>query len=354
MSFEPRLLATGIGSLPHGDVDAALDLLLATIPELPYVPQLPAASFREGMLVQYTEGLPGLVLDPVAEKFYLDTHERGPIELESFYLRVIEDDPEAFPVSPESFRCLPALAARLAGAAPLARKTQITGPVTQGLSTVDPDKRAVYYDGVFQEVLVKNCAMKARWMLRRLGPAGSTRLCFVDEPSLSAFGSSVYVSVRREDVVAQLREVCAAIRAEGGVAGVHCCGNTDWTLLTEAEVDIVSFDAHEYGHTLALYPEAMRGFVERGGIVAWGIVPTSSAVLGESVASLRARLETAMATLESIGIDPARLRRQALLTPACGLGTASLEEAETAFRLLRELSRRLRAEAGFAAPGGGR
>ena len=344
MPFEPRLMATGIGSLPHDDVDAALDLLLATIPHIPYVPQLPAVSWFEGMLVQYTEGLPGLVLEPEGEKYHLDTLDRGPVELEAFYLRVIEDDPDAFAVSADHCCCLPALRERLTAATGLAAtKTQVTGPITQGLSTVGPDKRAIYYDETFQEVIVKSCAMKARWLVRQL-PAGSPRLCFIDEPTLSAFGSSVYVSVKRDDVIAQIGEVAAAIRQEGGLAGVHCCGNTDWTLLTEAGIDVLSFDAYDYGHTLPLYPGAVRGFVEGGGVIAWGIVPTSPIVLDETVASLRARLETAMAGVAELGIDSERLRRQALLTPACGLGTATLTVAQQAFGLLGALSAELRGE----------
>jgi methionine synthase II (cobalamin-independent) len=153
------------------------------------------------------------------------------------------------------------------------------------------------------------------------------------------------VSVKREDVVAQLSEVASAIGSEGATCGVHCCGNTDWTLLTEAGVGIISFDAFEFDYSLPLYPEAIKAYLEGGGVIAWGIVPTSETVLQHSVDSLADHLRQAMTKVEKLGISRRMLLRQALLTPACGLGSTSQAVAETAFRLLRDLSERMHAEA---------
>ena len=338
MTFEPRCLATGIGSLPH-DGAAAMALVSRTIPQIPYMPQLPALGWHEGMMVQYTEGLPGLILDEQRQKSQLDT-EQGMLELEAFYERVIADDPAPFSISEDHCHGLGGLLTLLdGGPEPAAVKTQVTGPVTQGLSTVDHEKRAIFYDETFQEVVVKNCAMKARWLLGQLEGTAPVRICFLDEPILSAFGSSVYVSIQREVVVAQLAEVAGAVREAGGLCGVHCCGNTDWSLLTEAGVDIISFDAFEFAFSLPLYPEALEAFIRRGGIIAWGIVPTSAEALAQAtVESLAHKLDQAMAGLTDLGLSRQTLLRQALLTPACGLGSTSMETAERAFELLHELS----------------
>ena len=114
-------------------------------------------------------------------------------------------------------------------------------------------------------------------------------ICFIDEPILSAFGSSTYVSVKREDVVALISEVIDAVHAEGAIAGIHCCGNTEWSILIDAGVDIVNFDAFGYGETIALYPDAVSRFITGGGLIAWGVVPTSPAIREQTVETLNDR-----------------------------------------------------------------
>ncbi|NIN66688.1 MAG: hypothetical protein GTO63_18770, partial [Anaerolineae bacterium] len=70
--------------------------------------------------------------------------------------------------------------------------------------------------------------------------------------------------------IADMNEVAAAIHAQGGLAGVHCEANTDWSLLMETDLDLLNFDAYEHMQALALYPAELRAFLERGGVLAWG------------------------------------------------------------------------------------
>ena len=42
MSFEPKCMATAIGSLPHADARKAVQVILEAIPDAPIWPQLPA------------------------------------------------------------------------------------------------------------------------------------------------------------------------------------------------------------------------------------------------------------------------------------------------------------------------
>ncbi len=138
-----------------------------------------------------------------------------------------------------------------------------------GLTAVDENKRAIYYNEEFMDVVVKALAMKCRWQIRKFSKFAENVICFIDEPILSAFGSSTYVSVTREDVVAKINEVVEAIHSEGGLAGVHCCGNTEWSILIDAGVDIMNFDAFDYADTVALYAEPVRRFLEEGKMLAW-------------------------------------------------------------------------------------
>ena len=168
-------------------------------------------------------------------------------------------------------------------------------------------------------------------------------IIFVDEPYLASFGSA-YVSLSREGVVAMLNEVVEAIHAEGGLAGVHCCGNTDWSLLTECGTDIISFDAYGYAETIALYPDELKAFLDRGGVLAWGIVPTSEAIVRETEASLADRLERGLALLQAKGLDRSRLLDACLVTPSCGTGPMAVDRAEKAVRDTAAVSAAMRAK----------
>ena len=69
--FEPCCLATTIGSLPHTDITIATELVFENTPEIPAWAQFPKRSFHENMMVQFTEGMPGLVED--GNQIYFDT-----------------------------------------------------------------------------------------------------------------------------------------------------------------------------------------------------------------------------------------------------------------------------------------
>jgi hypothetical protein len=184
--------------------------------------------------------------------------------------------------------------------------------------------------------------MKARWLLRRFQPLGCPQICFIDEPILSAFGSSTYVSVQRVDVVRDLGAVIEAVHKENGLAGIHCCGNTEWTILMDAGVDIISFDAYLFGETIAYYPVEVKAFLERGGTLAWGIVPSSEAILQESPESLVRKLNERMNNLAGKGIGKDLIRERLLITPSCGTGSLAPELAERIFNTLSEVSHLVR------------
>jgi hypothetical protein len=345
MQFSPKGAATAIGSFPHREPEAACELILENIPEIPIWPQLPNANFREQMEIQYSEGMPCLVVDEAKKRIYFETGGDLTSDLEKFYENVLTENLEYFSISPDYSRGLYHMEKKLSGmdhSSIKFLKCHVTGPLTFGLSKTDEEKRSIYYNEVFRDVVVKGIAMKARWMLHRFKPFGCPQICFVDEPIFSAFGSSTYVSVQRSDVVRYLGEVVEAIHKEGALAGTHCCGNTEWTMLMDAGVDIISFDAFEYGETIGYYADQVKLFLEKGGVLAWGIVPTSEKIRTQTPESLMKKLEELVNGLASRGIDRNLMWEQCLPTPSCGTGSLTVELAEEIFQKLSEVSRLLR------------
>jgi hypothetical protein len=145
------------------------------------------------------------------------------------------------------------------------------------------------------------------------------------------------MQLSRDQVISALEETFAGIK---GIKGVHCCGNTDWSILLQTSTNVIHFDAYKYTDSLAIYPAEVKKFLDRGGCIGWGIVPTNAEdVANESVASLKDRLESAMEPFTRKGIAFSTLIEQGLLLPACGLGPIGSESAaESALQLLADLS----------------
>lgn len=356
MSFKPKFLSTGIGSMPFTDPDYAVGVALAKM-GAPIWPQLPKLGMNEQMEIQYSEGIPCVVIDRVKQRLYFNTegdHSEAVAAFYEQYMAAMDPDSgngdcSSMAISPDFSKGIMAMEKRLKtdGKKLPWLKVQVTGPCSFALTIVDETKRVIYYNDEFRDVVVKAIAMKARWQIQKFKAFADNIICFIDEPILSAFGSSTYVSVKREDVVALVNEVVQAVHADGGLAGVHCCGNTEWSILIDAEVDIVNFDAFEFGETIAMYASHVKTHLERGGMLAWGVVPTSPKIRDQTVESLVTQLEKMMDNLAATGIPKQLIAEQAIITPSCGTGSMDPADAEKVFELLAGLSKAMKAKYGF-------
>ncbi|MBI3987046.1 MAG: hypothetical protein HY343_09010 [Lentisphaerae bacterium] len=345
MTTFPSFMATGIGSMPFDNPEYAVNLSLSTFPEAPFWPQLPKRGLTEQMEVQYSEGIPRAVVDRENNRLTFDTTGDFSGEFAAFYETYMTGgDFSSLAITPAFSAGLYLMESKLKARSrklPFV-KVQTTGPCSFALTVVDENKRAIFYNDMFRDVIVKALAMKCRWQIRKFQPFADRVICFVDEPILSAYGSSTYVSVKREDVVSLLREMADAIHADRALAGVHCCGNTEWSILVDAGIDIISFDAFEFGETMAMYPEAIRRHLGRGGLIAWGIVPTSDAIVEQTPAGLAAKLTSVMDLLAAKGIDKPTIAKSALVTPSCGTGSMSPAPAEKVFQTTAAVSALMR------------
>ncbi len=212
------------------------------------------------------------------------------------------------------------------------------------MTVTDEDRKAIIYDDTLRDVVPKLLRMKASWQEKALSQVSKNTIVFLDEPYMAAFGS-IGLLLDRDEIISLLDEVFEGI---SGIKGVHCCGNTDWSVLLKTTTDIISFDAYGYAESLSLYPAEVREFLGRNGIIAWGIVPNEPGALDrETVASLKDRLEEAMAPFTRNGIPFRQLIRQGLLTPSCTLTSLDTEEAAgRALELLADLSAKIRQQYG--------
>jgi methionine synthase II (cobalamin-independent) len=349
--FRPRGLAMLIGSLPLADHVEAGQLVLEYTPQIPLWVQLPAHK-EEAMVAQFMPGLPGIC--STGDRVYIDTDQddfdndllkfyedylavvEGHCDLSESRFVLSEDTARGFFVFVESLKRL--------SSPPVAVKGQVTGPFTFCTGISDQNKKAIVYDEQVKDAAVKLLALKSRWQVQQLSRFGCPVIIFFDEPALSGFGSSAFISISRDGIAQSLDEVIAAVHAEGGLAGVHVCANTDWSLVLDSAADIVSFDAYAYFDRFILYSDQIKEFLDAGKIIAWGMVPTLNPdeLENATTESLVNQWKQKAAQVEKLGIDSDQLISQSLITPSCGAGSLSTGLAIKALKLTQEISQQIR------------
>ena len=323
-------MATACGSLPHVDPAEANELVLEVLADCPAAPTLPNRDPHEGMLGQAAVGIAHVAVAPDGS--------------------LVVDDPDLVtPTSADAAHELPDVAYRTTLAfldavaaaphRPAVVKLQVTGPVTFGMGLVAA--------GAAPRIAFPLAATATRHRSRalveaarsRLGP-GTPLLVVIDEPSMGA-ASLDQLPVSTEDAVDHLSGTLGAVEADA-VAGVHCCAPADWGAVLRAGPALLSFPVGIAGSVRAA---DLGPFLEGGGWVAWGAVPTDGPLGpldGSGALRLWRYLTQRWHALADGGVDPVLLRQRALVTPGCGLARHDLAQATVALQLTAALGERIR------------
>ncbi len=326
---------TGIGSLPHTVPADACRLILESV-DIPFWPQLPRLGIQELMIPQYIEGFP-LALVEDENVWAVDGSQD---DVFAFYSAMESD--KGFPISRQYAKGLYAFLDELRNRPRLPIiKGHITGPLTFALGLTDREKKPLYFDEEKRELALELLKGKARWQIQLLKKLAADVIIFIDEPILSALGTSSYVGVAEEEAARLLKDTVEAIRTAGGISGIHCCSRADWPLIVASGVDILNFDAYFYAESLRIFPEEVKMFLNNGGTIAWGVVPTTEEIRKTSLETIANKLRQGLKVLTDIGVDRQKAQSQSIITPSCGTGSLEVKEAEKVFYFLKNLKSNL-------------
>jgi methionine synthase II (cobalamin-independent) len=327
--------ATGIGSVPHLDIDHICDLIIHNFPDIPYWPQAVKTDPKEGMMVQFMENLPCLRFDEKLFKVMYDDSDREN-ELNKFYENIKLKNYDFFKVNRKFANGFYALLEKTKDTDIKIIKGHVTGPVTFLFPVLDNNGKSLLYDKKLRDAILKGLAMKGVWQAKEIEKNGKFPVIFFDEPGMAVYGTD-YLKLGREDLLDVFKLLLKTIRDNVNVLiGIHCCGNTDWGLLLETDIDIISFDAYSYFNHFLLYHENIKKFLNRGGIIAWGIVPTIEFTEETDLKTIEDIFYYIINKLEENGIKKSIIIENSIFTPACGTGSLPAGIAEKILKLTHD------------------
>ena len=335
MTIPGNLKTTAMAVMPHKDADRALELALSM--DIPFWPQLPHVSYYEDMYVQAAEHFPGILLDLKNQtlRFSMDNFIN---EFEDTMARF--DEPEYFDISRDYSVVYHKFLEMDLSDRPAIRG-QLEGPISFGLNVLDQDKRPILFEDTIRPFMFEFMSKRINVQLKRLQLMNPNAFMFVDEPGLQFLFSALsgYDSTKAKSDMEQFFSVIQRPR------GIHLCGNPDRDFLLHLDLDILSLDIYQNGEVFSSYWKSIKNFLDRGGVIVWGVVPTNFEPFeAENIRSLETRLTGVWDFLSAKGIDREFLLSRSLISPAtcCLVNPDGETTVEKAFAVVNELSHRLR------------
>ncbi len=335
MPIPGKLLTTAMAVMPHTNVDRALEMVLSL--DIPFWPQLPNYRYYEDMYVQAAEHFPGILLD-IENKTLRFSIEKFVDEIEETMSHF--DEPEYFDVS-ETYSVVYHRFLSFDLSNRPAIRGQLEGPISFGFNILDQDERPILFDDTVRPFMLEFMAKRINVQLERLKKLNKNAFMFVDEPGLQFLFSAMsgYGDIQAKN------DLDFFFSQVNRPRGIHLCGNPDWDFLLKMDLDILSLDIYTNAEIFASYALPIRHFIDKGGIIVWGIVPTGFETYAkETVPSLIQRLENTWEVLNKKGIDKNLLLEHSLLSPAtcCLINPDKEKTVEKAFETIKLLSQNLR------------
>jgi hypothetical protein len=357
MTIDARCKTTAMGIMSHTDIDRALELALGL--DIPFFPQLPKVDFHEDMYAQASQNFPGIKVDVSHERVDFDT-ARFHQELIDYMDRMA--DAETFDLTSEYSMVYHRFLEKELSSYEAIRG-QLTGPVSFGFKVVDESKKPIIYDDEIRTILFDFLQRKANVQYQQLSQKNRNAFVWLDEPGLGWVfsGLSGYLDEQAK------QDYRGFLDGLEGPKALHLCANVNLPYLLSLGLDILSFDAYQIEVMPKGYAQAVADYIEAGGILCWGIVPTDSTSLGaETPDSLAKRLTDYWEVVaQNSAVTPQRIAQQSLIAPArcclkniglvgaagengarpgesCQLSSIEEELVEKAFACIKEVSSILR------------
>ncbi|HOK56820.1 MAG TPA: hypothetical protein PKV21_04605 [bacterium] len=305
---------TGIGSLPFLDLKECIDFIKKYFKDIPFLPQLPKLNFKEDMNIQVVENMPGIRIEN--RKILFEYNEK---EILNVYQKIEENEVDYFKISNEYGEGIYEFLKTDIESNFL--KGQLVGPLTFLSTAKFKDGKPLIFEEVFEDIFVKIIGMKGIYLSRKIKGKSKIPIIFFDEPVMSSYGSAFF-PVEKDRIVNILKNLVNFFRErdKSCLIGFHCCGNTDWSIFFNLDIDILSFDAFGFLENFLIYWEEIEKFIKKERFIAWGIIPSTDEIENVDFEAIKDKFNFILKYFEKRGVEKKILLSHSIFTPSCGLG----------------------------------
>lgn len=338
-----------------GAPNDALDYIFKYYKNFPFWAQLPQYSKEEHMLYQFLEGAAGFEFgeNTCFDTSLADFSKQVENINKDFNAVIIKNDLNECTKILDRWALLPPYSSTFSDFTKKVKSSNIklvkghtTGAFTVLTSLFQKNGHFAYENEILKEIVPKVLILRALWQLKELKNATGNGTCviFIDEPSISKIESSKIPNLDKNDATVMIEKILEPLKKFGAKVGVHCCSNALWDLVFKANPDIISLDAFCCFENFFSYSKYIKKFLENGGIIAFGMVPTQEPeVLSTlSVDELFYKFNDIVQKLMSLGFLKCDIIEKSMITTSCGCGLLNKDMAKRAMGLTVQLSDKLK------------
>lgn len=338
-----------VGMLPYDNLKHTVGMVAKLYKEFPYIAFLPNMSLEDNIQNRTFKNTPGIIYNDSKISFNIGTQEYSkamsllnkaynlptPENLEPFAFNSIFLE-KYFQII-NKFQCPNAC-------------INILGPFTVSLILKSAAREQILADKSYRKLFVQSICVKALWVMEKMKQycSDTVPVVILEEPEFYKFGKlkNEYGEDSGNIGMNLFERVIDKLKSHGAIVGVQCMDKCDWSIPIRAGVDLISYDAYNNPNNLAIIPDILTKFLQRGGMINWGIVPTlsDSMVKGLSVDYLHQRLLTTFDGVILSGVPADLLYNSALVSLNGDINHLTVMFAEKAAMLATQLGSRLVAQ----------
>jgi hypothetical protein len=228
--------------------------------------------------------------------------------------------------------------------------SQVIGPVSLSMQLTDEQNRPLMHDPMLREALAQHLSLRVNWLTERLSSLANDTIICLDEPLLPAL-SLPFCPIGWDIGIELLEQVfdgttgCRGIiLGEFGARQRDHDLATSWAYLMETSVELIALDVYNYSNLLLSAVSVLPDFLDRDGVIVWGLVPADSAAFAhETTDTLVERFEKLLGQLTASGLPRKQVLSASLISTNDHLHHLAPASAEQALQCCVDISSRLRA-----------